>query len=124
MSTMSLLAALLNNVMGQGASDSKANDNDSAISLKEENVDTENINILCQDGKVSREREPLEWKFIDFSKAQRCPIFDVDPVMLKKFIGHNVTVRSSSRQEFHGCCLAIDPVSLRFVFLIYLFIFR
>ncbi len=117
MFTMSLLSSLLNNVMGQGASDSKSNENDSDISIKEENVATENINIPCENGQeMPNEREPLEWKFINFSKAQRCPIFDVDPVMLKKFIGHNVTVRNSSRQEFHGCCLAIDPVSLRFVF--------
>ncbi|ODN04264.1 Gem-associated protein 6 [Orchesella cincta] len=54
----------------------------------------------------------LEWKFIDFHKTEQSPIFVVDPLVLKKFIGHYVVVVSQTGGQFTGCCLAIDPVSL------------
>lgn len=100
---MSILASILNNMLGQSLTEPTPEDNPEQV--KEQTAETTNAVI---------NREPLEWSFIDFTKAERCPVFDVDPVTLKKFIGHNVTVVNRSRTEYHGCCLAIDPVSLRY----------
>lgn len=101
-----MLSSLISNVMGQTASEVKS-ETDAVAATSSQKAN-------CEEVESAQSKEPLEWKFIDFSKAQRSPIFDVDPLILKKFIGHNVTVLSISRERYHGCCLAIDPVSLRY----------
>ncbi|CAL8111313.1 unnamed protein product [Orchesella dallaii] len=68
--------------------------------------------LIESDQGLTITNSPLEWKFNDFRKMESSPIFVVDPLILKKFIGHYVVVKSQTGERFTGCCLAIDPVSL------------
>lgn len=115
------LSILKTIIMGQNASESKSGPEDASNNqhtpdqASQAEVDrqliTEGSELVAP---IETEKNAFEWKFIDFRKTNISPIHAVDPVTLKRFIGHNVTVMSMSREEHHGCCLAIDPVSLRY----------